>query len=44
VLVSILTPALRRFAEHNPDIEVALREMSPADQLKALREGRIDLG
>jgi DNA-binding transcriptional LysR family regulator len=44
VLSSILTPALRRFSEQHSAIEVALREMSPADQVKALREGRIDLG
>jgi LysR family transcriptional regulator, benzoate and cis,cis-muconate-responsive activator of ben and cat genes len=43
VLSSILTPGLRRFSEHYPDVEVVLREMSPADQLKALRERRVDL-
>jgi DNA-binding transcriptional LysR family regulator len=43
VLASILTPALRRFAQPHPDVEVTLREMSPAEQVKALREGRIDL-
>jgi DNA-binding transcriptional LysR family regulator len=43
VLASILTPALRRFSDQYPQAEVALREMSPAAQLKALREGRIDL-
>lgn len=42
-LTSMLTPALRRFAEQHSQIEVALREMSPGDQLIALREGRIDL-
>jgi len=44
VLASILTPALRRFSQQHSNVEVALREMSPADQLKALRERRIDLG
>jgi DNA-binding transcriptional LysR family regulator len=43
VLSSILTPALRRFSEQHAEVEVALREMSPADQVKALREGGIDL-
>jgi DNA-binding transcriptional LysR family regulator len=43
VLASILTPALRRFAEQHSDVDVALREMSPGDQVKALREGRIEL-
>lgn len=44
VLASILTPALRRFSQQHPGIEVVLREMPPGEQLKALREGRIDLG
>jgi DNA-binding transcriptional LysR family regulator len=43
ILSSVLTPALRRFAQKHADIEVALREMSPGDQVKALRSGRIDL-
>jgi LysR family transcriptional regulator, benzoate and cis,cis-muconate-responsive activator of ben and cat genes len=43
VLASILTPALRRFSQHHSGVEVALRKMSPAEQLNALREGRIDL-
>lgn len=43
VLASILTPALRRFSQAHADTEVALREMSPAEQVKALRTGRIDL-
>ncbi len=43
VLASILTPALRRFSQRHPNTEVALREMPPGEQLKALREGRIDL-
>jgi DNA-binding transcriptional LysR family regulator len=44
VLSSVLTPALRRFSEQHSTVEVALLEMSPADQVKALREGGIDLG
>ncbi len=43
VLASILTPALRRFSQQHSDTEVALREMPPGEQLKALREGSIDL-
>jgi len=43
VLASILTPALRRFSQQHSDTEVALREMPPGEQPKALREGRIDL-
>ena len=43
VLASVLTPALRDFGHKNPGVEVVLREMAPGDQLKALRDGRIDL-
>src|SRR5437667_4704205 len=43
VLTSILTPALRRFSQQRPDSEVVLRELSPGEQVKALREGRLDL-
>ena len=43
ILSSVLTPALRRFSQERPDTEVALREMSPGEQVKALRAGRIDL-
>jgi len=43
VLASILTLALRRFSQRHPDTDVALREMPPGEQLKALREERIDL-
>lgn len=43
VLSSILTPVLRRFSEQHAEVEVGLREMPPAEQLQALREGRIDL-
>jgi LysR family transcriptional regulator, benzoate and cis,cis-muconate-responsive activator of ben and cat genes len=42
-LASILTPALRRFAETFPKVEVALRELPPGEQLKHLRDGKIDL-
>ena len=43
VLASILTPALRRFSQQHSETEVALREMPPGEQLKALRDGGIDL-
>jgi DNA-binding transcriptional LysR family regulator len=43
ILSSVLTPALRQFARKNAAVEVALREMSPGEQVKALRSGRIDL-
>src|SRR6266700_337732 len=43
VLASVLTPALRRFSQQHSDAEVALREMPPGEQPRALREGRIDL-
>lgn len=34
---------IRQFRERRPGVEVALNEMKPADQLQALRDGRIDL-
>lgn len=34
---------IRQFRERRPGIEVALNEMKPADQLQALRDGRVDL-
>ena len=43
ILASVLTPALRRFSQAHPDLEVILREMSPGEQVKALRASRIDL-
>lgn len=43
VLSSILTSALRRFAQAHSEVEVALRELPPAEQLKQLRDGKIDL-
>lgn len=41
-LASFLTPALRNFAHAHRDTKVDLKELSPQDQMKALREGRID--
>src|SRR6185503_14597818 len=43
ILSSTLTPALRSFSQAHPQAEIALREMSPAEQVKALRADRIDL-
>jgi DNA-binding transcriptional LysR family regulator len=43
VLASLLTPALRDFGNKSPEVEVVLREMAPGEQVKALRDGRIDL-
>jgi DNA-binding transcriptional LysR family regulator len=43
ILACTLTPALRRFSQAHADVEVALRELSPGEQVKALRAGRIDL-
>jgi DNA-binding transcriptional LysR family regulator len=42
-LPSFLTDALRRFSDQYPNAAVHLREMSPQEQLKALREENIDL-
>src|SRR5262249_49414899 len=44
VLANILTPALRRFSQRRPDTEAVLHELSPGEQIRALREGSIDLG
>jgi LysR family transcriptional regulator, benzoate and cis,cis-muconate-responsive activator of ben and cat genes len=43
VLPEILTPALRMFSRDNVDTEVSLKELAPQDQVRGLREGRIDL-
>src|SRR4029450_3480500 len=43
VLSGILTPALRRFSQAHEETEVALRELTPGEQVKSLRAGRIDL-
>jgi DNA-binding transcriptional LysR family regulator len=39
-----LTPLLRAFREQLPDVEVTLRELSPAAQLDALKDGALDIG
>jgi DNA-binding transcriptional LysR family regulator len=43
VLSSLLTPALRRFSQQHPEVEVVLRELSPAEQLNLLRREHLDL-
>lgn len=42
-LASLVTPALRSFGESHPQIRIDLRELTPGDQLSALREKAIDL-
>ena len=42
-VLATLTPALRAFTQKNPEVEVVLREMTPGDQVQALRNSRIDL-
>ena len=44
VLSSVLTPALRSFSHTHPEAEVVLKELSPGEQITALRAGKIDLG
>ena len=39
-----LTELLRAFRLKLPDVEVALQEMPPQEQIDALREGRVDVG
>ncbi|HVW25589.1 MAG TPA: LysR substrate-binding domain-containing protein [Polyangiaceae bacterium] len=39
-----LTALLRAFRERLPDVEVTLRELSPAAQLDALKDGNLDVG
>lgn len=42
-VLATVTPALRTFGQKNPDVEVVLREMTPGEQVQALRDRRIDL-
>jgi DNA-binding transcriptional LysR family regulator len=39
-----LTPLLRALRESLPSVELTLRELSPAEQLSALKQGRVDVG
>lgn len=43
VLTGIMTPALRHFHKKFSEVEVVLKDMSPAAQLRALREKKLDL-
>jgi DNA-binding transcriptional LysR family regulator len=43
-VLATLTPALRRFSQKHPDVDLVLREMAPGEQVTALRAGHIDLG
>jgi DNA-binding transcriptional LysR family regulator len=42
-VLATLTPALRTFGQRQPEVELVLREMTPGDQVKALRAGHIDV-
>ncbi len=39
-----LPEIVRRYRERHPEVEVTLHEMTTIEQLKALKEGRIDVG
>ncbi len=43
-LYGMLPKIIRRFRTEHSDIELSLHEMSTMDQIKALKEGRIDVG
>ena len=43
VLADTLTPALKKFSHKHGDTEVSLKELAPQDQVRGLRDGRIDL-
>ncbi len=40
---SVLTPALNRFRKMHPDVKLRLHDMSPREQIEALRAGEIDV-
>jgi DNA-binding transcriptional LysR family regulator len=40
----MLPKIIRRFRDENPTVELSLHEMSTMDQLRALKDGRIDVG
>lgn len=44
VAFSGLPELLRAFRARSPAVEVSLRELSPQEQIEALKEGRIDVG
>lgn len=43
-LYGLLPDIIRRYRETHPEVEVTLHEMTTVEQLKALKEGRIDVG
>jgi len=43
-LYGMLPKIIRRFRDDNPTVELSLHEMSTMDQLRALKDGRIDVG
>ncbi len=43
-LYGLLPKIIRRFRDENPAVELSLHEMSTMDQLRALKDGRIDVG
>ena len=43
-LYGLLPDIIRRYREANPEVDVTLHEMTTVEQLKALKEGRIDVG
>ncbi|MFY4707472.1 LysR family transcriptional regulator [Burkholderia glumae] len=43
-LYGLLPRIIRRFRDENPTVELSLHEMSTVDQLRALKDGHIDVG
>jgi DNA-binding transcriptional LysR family regulator len=43
-LYGLLPDIIRRYRERHPEVDVTLQEMTTVEQLKALKEGRIDVG
>jgi DNA-binding transcriptional LysR family regulator len=43
-LYGLLPDIIRRYRERHPEVDVILHEMTTVEQLKALKEGRIDVG
>lgn len=43
-LYGMLPKIIRRFRDEHPAVELSLQELSTMDQIKALKEGRIDVG
>jgi DNA-binding transcriptional LysR family regulator len=43
-LYGLLPDIIRRYRDRNPEVEVTLNEMTTVEQIKALKDGRIDVG